>query len=299
MTTTLDTDTLTTGDGVRLRVGEHGPADAPTTLLLVHGWTLTTHTWDRVIDSVLSETNVRVVRFDLRGHGESEAAPAGSATIERCADDVAELIAQRVPTGPIVLAGHSMGGMTIMALAERHPELFAARIAGAALVATSSGDLVAPTLGLPAPIAAIAHRVELGVRGMLANATGKRLSKDSRPLRPGMRWLLFGAGAERQDIADSADWVAACNPSNLAGFRKSLAEHDRAHALAALRSIPVVVLAGSADRLCPLPHSRRIADALPDAQLLVYSGAGHMLPMERTDEVADRITELVRVADRS
>ncbi|WP_243789823.1 alpha/beta fold hydrolase [Saccharopolyspora gloriosae] len=297
MTTTLDTDTLTTSDGVRLRVWEHGPADAATTLLLVHGWTLTTHTWDRVIDAVLSGSSVRIVRFDLRGHGESAAAPAGSATIERCADDVAELIAQRVPTGPIVLAGHSMGGMTIMALAERYPELFAARVAGAALVATSSGDLVAPTLGLPAPIASVANRVEFGVRGALANARGKRLSGNSRALRPGMRWLLFGTGPESRDVADTADWVAACNPSNMAGFRTSLAAHDRAHALTALRSIPVVVLAGLKDRLCPLPHARRIADALPDAELLLYSGAGHMLPLERTGEVADRITELVHAAE--
>ncbi|MEU6132620.1 alpha/beta hydrolase [Saccharopolyspora sp. NPDC047091] len=296
MTTTAsgaDTSTFTTGDGVRLRVHEHGPADAGSTLLLVHGWTLTTHTWDRVIDEVLHQADVRVLRFDLRGHGESDPAPAGTATIERCADDVAELIEQRVPTGPIVLAGHSMGGMTIMALAERHPELFAARIAGAALVATSSGNLAAPTLGLPGPVAAVANRAELGVRGLLAKSGGGRLVRNSRALRPGMRWLLFGASPAAADVAATADWVAACHPPSLAGFRTSLAEHDRAHALEALRDIPVVVLAGGKDRLCPLPHARRIADALPDARLLLYSGAGHMLPLERTDEVADRIVELL------
>lgn len=290
---------FTAGDGTKLRLREEGAPDAPITLVLVHGWTLSSEIWDRVVPAVTTASDVRVLRYDLRGHGDSDAAPAGAASVARCADDLAELIAERVPTGPVVLAGHSMGGMTIMALAERHPELFAERVAAAALVATSSGDLVAPPLGLPRPVARTVHRGELLVRAQLAEARGKRVSKYPAPLRPGMRWLLFGSRPQRRDIAATARWVADCNPANMAAFRASLAEHERTHALAALRNIPVVVLAGLADRLCPLPHARRIADALPDAELLLYAGAGHMLPLERTDEVADRITELLDTATRS
>ncbi|MFR9732136.1 alpha/beta fold hydrolase [Saccharopolyspora sp. MS10] len=299
MTTLPARDTFTTGDGVRLRVREHGPADAATTLLLVHGWTLSSRTWDRVVEAVLAEADVRVLRFDLRGHGDSEPAPAGTATIERCADDLAELIEQRVPTGPVVLAGHSMGGMTIMALAERHPELFAGRVVAAGLVATSSGDLVAPSLGLPAPVAAAANAVERRFRGLLEASRGRRLSRSSRALRPAMRWLLFGARPDAAAVAATAEQVAGCHPSNMAGFRTSLAGHDRAHALAALRSIPVAVFAGLSDRLCPPPHARRIAAELPDAELLLYPRAGHMLPLERADEVAARITALLRATARA
>ncbi|MDA3626207.1 alpha/beta hydrolase [Saccharopolyspora oryzae] len=297
---TTTADEFKTSDGVRLSVVEEGPVDAPVTVVLVHGWALTKHSWDRVATGLPKAAGVeaRVLRFDLRGHGESDAAPRGGASIRRCADDLAELIEDRVPTGPVVLAGHSMGGMTIMALAEQHPELVEQRVAGVALVATSGGDLVAPTLGLPAPVAALANRSERLVRKQLAGASGKRLSSKSAWMRPAMRWLLFGRGPEARDVATTADWVAACNPSNMASFRAALADHDRLGALSALRSKPAVVLSGLADRLTPHTHSRRIAEALPNAKLLIYAGAGHMLPLERTTEVTDRIAELVARAAR-
>lgn len=292
---------FTASDGTRLRVLESGPADAPITLVLVHGWTLTQHTWDEVVAALpaAAETPVRVVRFDLRGHGESDPAPEGTATIERCADDLAELIRERVSTGPVVVAGHSMGGMTLMALAERHRELVDQRVAGIALVASSGGDLAEPSLGLPGPVAKIANAGERALRGQLAKARGRRVSGNSRPLRPGLRWLLFGSRPETAHVAAAAEWVAACHPASMAGFRLALAEHERLAALEAFRSVPTVVLAGNSDRLTPYQHARRMAEALPEARLLVYPGAGHMLPLERTTEVTERLAELVRGAARS
>lgn len=296
----MTAEEFTTSDGARLRVLDEGPADAPITVVLVHGWALTKHTWDRVATGLpeAAGTPLRTLRFDLRGHGESDPAQPGSASIQRCADDLAELIAERVPEGPVVLAGHSMGGMTIMALAEQHPELFARRIAGVALVATSGGDLVAPTLGLPRPVAAVVNRGERVVRKRLAASRGKRLVPQPSWLRPGMRWLLFGQRPASRDVAVTADWVAGCHPANMAAYRRALAEHERHGALAAMRSIPTVVLSGLSDRLTPHSHSRRISDALPGAKLLIYAGAGHMLPLERADEVTDRIAELVTRALR-
>ncbi|MDR7302882.1 alpha/beta fold hydrolase [Haloactinomyces albus] len=292
--------TFTAGDGTDLRVHEDGPSEAPITVVFVHGWTLSRHSWDRVVAElpVAAGMSVRSMSFDLRGHGDSDPAPAGTATIRQCADDLAELLADRVPEGPVVLAGHSMGGMTVMALAERHPQLFADRVSGVALVATSSGDLAAPSLGLPKPLAALFNAGERAVRSRLAAARGRAVTKRSRWMRPGLRWLLFGAEPARADIAATADWVAACHPPSMAGFRASLADHDRVEALAALRSIPVVVLAGLADRLCPYPHARRIVETLPHAEHLVYAGAGHMLPLERSDEVTARIADLVRTVVR-
>ncbi|WP_207954262.1 alpha/beta fold hydrolase [Saccharopolyspora elongata] len=297
---TMTAEEFTTSDGTRLRVVDEGPADAPVAVVLVHGWALTKHTWDRVADGLpeAAGTQLRILRFDLRGHGESDPAQPGSASIRQCADDLAELIAERVPEGPVVLAGHSMGGMTIMAFAEQHPELFARRTAAVALVATSAGDLVAPTLGLPRPVAAVANRGEQAFRKRLAASRGKRLVPQSSWLRPGMRWLLFGRSPEAADVAATADWVAGCHPANMAAYRQALAEHERHGALAALRSVPTVVLSGLADRLTPHSHARRIADALPDAKLLIYAGAGHMLPLERADEVTARIAELVTRALR-
>ncbi|MFI9386169.1 alpha/beta fold hydrolase [Kutzneria sp. NPDC052558] len=276
-----------TSDGTALHVVDEGPADAATTLVLVHAWTLDHTSWDRVASS-LSRT-VRVLRFDHRGHGGSAPAPVGTATIDQLADDLAELIVDRVPTGRIVLAGHSIGGMTMMALAERNPDLIASRVTGAAFVATSSGGLDALTLGLPGPLARAVMRGERVVNARLAKLEHRSLLAKPRLAEPGLRWLLFGPRPRRADVAAAAEQVARVHPASMVGFRTSLRDHSRAAALSVFRDIPTVVLAGGADRLTPAGHSRRIAAELPCAELVIYPGAGHMLPFERGLEVTARI----------
>lgn len=288
---------FTTRDGTTLRVWEEGPEDAPATVVLIHGWTLTAHTWDRVVPALPDTAGpVRVLRYDLRGHGDSDPSPAGTATIAQCADDLAELLEQRVPHGPVILAGHSMGGMTIMALAERHRALLDERVTAVALISTSSGRLANPTFGLPKPLARAINGGERMVRRQLASARRPAVSLYPGVLLPGLRWLLFGEHPQRQDLKASAAWVAACHPPSMAGFRESLAEHERTEVLERLRGLPTVILAGLSDRLTPHGHARRIAGAMPEARLLTYPGAGHMLPLERTGEVTARIADLVRQA---
>lgn len=281
-----------TSDGTVLHVDHTGPATG-VTVLLVHGWTLDHTSWDRVVDAL---PGTRVTRYDHRGHGGSAPSPHGTATIEQAADDLAELITERVPDGPIVLAGHSMGGMTAMALAERHPALFASRIAGVALVATSSGGLADTTLGLPKWLARRVAGGEHRLNAKLASARRRSLLRNPKLAVPGLRWLLFGSRPRRTDVLATATQVARCHPASLAGFRASINEHERAAALAACRDIPVVVAVGGADRLTPLRHARRIAAELPSARLVIYPRAGHMLPCERDVDIAAHIAQLVELA---
>ncbi|MCP2259605.1 Pimeloyl-ACP methyl ester carboxylesterase [Streptoalloteichus tenebrarius] len=287
-------------DGTELHVVSQGPADAEVTVVLLHGWTLTSDTWRWVAGELASRdgAGARVLRYDIRGHGRSTPTGAEGATLDRIADDAAELIAALAPEGPLVLAGHSMGGMTIMALADRHPELFT-RVAGVALVNTSSGGLRGITLGLPGVLGRAVLAVERRVTRRIGRSRRPVLAPRSKPLRPALRWLLFGDRVERGDLVDAARQVACCHPVALAGFRVALDEHERWHALKVLRGRPVVVLAGGMDRLTPPSHSRVIADALPGAELVVYGGAGHMLPFERAIEVTERIAGLVRHAAAS
>ncbi len=277
-----------TSDGTALFVSESGEFDGAT-IVLIHGWTLDHTSWDRVAAALPG----KVVRYDHRGHGGSAPAPRGTATIEQTADDLAELIEARVPTGPVVLVGHSMGGMAAMALAERHPALFADRIGAVGLVATSSGGLSELTLGLPRwlarPVMAAERRIDKRIAGM-------RRSRLGRPAGPTLKWLLFGAGAAPADVRATADQVGRCHPASMAAFRLSLNEHERRAALAALREIPVTILAGGVDRLTPLTHARAIADELPGARLMIYPQAGHMLPYERTEEVAAHVAALATQA---
>ncbi|GAA3629989.1 pimeloyl-ACP methyl ester carboxylesterase [Lentzea atacamensis] len=254
-------------DRLNVVTSESSPSDV--TAVLLHGWTMDLTTWDRVAAALPG----RVVRYDVRGHGLS----TGSAlTLSELADDLAAVLDEYVPTGRIVLAGHSLGGMTIMALAEQRPELFS-RVTGVALVATSCGDL--PRLSGVERLAGrwLVRRPKVGF---------------GRLITPGLR-VTFGRGARWADVRAAAAMAGATTGEAFVGLREELTRHQRREALSVLSSIPTVVMAGSWDVLTPMRHSRAIADALPSAEFVIYPKAGHMLPFERSEDVARRIAALM------
>jgi pimeloyl-ACP methyl ester carboxylesterase len=108
-----------------------------------------------------------------------------------------------------------------------------------------------------------------------------------------VRALVFGRHARRADVLSVAEQALAAHPPSVAAFRASIAEHERRDALAALHGTPTVVLVGDRDRLCPQRHARAIAAALPDARIVLFPGAGHMINLERADEVAAQIAGLL------
>jgi pimeloyl-ACP methyl ester carboxylesterase len=285
-------------DGVPLHVRLDGPRDAPVTVVLVHGWSLDHRTWGPVARSLAyGAAPVRVVRPDHRGHGRSAAVAPESMTIDQLADDLAEVVSATAPDGPLVLAGHSMGGMTLMALAERHPDVVA-RAGGIALVATASGGLAERPFGLAPPAAEVYRRVERRVYGT-RRWSGRETLGDPRLLAPAMRWLLLGSRPSAEARRITCETVAACRPLTLSGFRSTLEAHERHAALAAFADIRTVLLVGSRDRLTPVRAARRIAEALPSAGLTIFPDAGHMLPLERVSGVGSRIAALATGAVRS
>ena len=114
---------VTLPDGVQLHVEVSGPADAPVTVVLLHGWCLDRRTWHHQIAALetLTENAPRIITYDTRGHGRSGSTRLRSATLGQLGDDLAEVLRRFAPTGPVVLAGHSMGGMAIMEYAHTHP----------------------------------------------------------------------------------------------------------------------------------------------------------------------------------
>ncbi len=285
-----------TADGTRLHLTEHGPADAPLTMVLCHGWTLDERSWGLVVRALTARERFRVVTYDHRGHGRSDPARPGTATISQLGDDLAELLTARVE-GRVVLAGHSMGGMAIMALAEQHPRLVADRVAGAAFINTSCCDLVPIDLNLAPVIARLVARGEtrLMKSRMIARWMRKRAvtAKRARLISPGVRWLLLGDRPVPEAVTVTARCVAQTRSANIVDFRPTFDDHDRRAALAAFADIPTLVLGGVRDRLTPLRHLQPIAAELPDATVVTYAGAGHMVPLERAEQVAVRIGELV------
>lgn len=149
-------------DGTRLHAeidetAETTSADSDQlTVVFCHGYSLNLDLWH--YQRLAVRGRYRTVFWDQRGHGRSRRGPTGSATIEQMGADLRAVIEATAPEGPLVLVGHSMGGMTIMSLAAHEPELFEARVVGVALVATSAGGLGNLDLGLDR-LGRLVHRV--------------------------------------------------------------------------------------------------------------------------------------------
>lgn len=297
-------EAVTTRDGVRLNVEITGGYDAPVTVVLSHGWLCSTRTWHHQLGGLpdLLGDRVRVLAYDFRGHGASGPAPAGSTTIDQLADDTLEVLEAVAPDGPLVFAGHSMGGMVAMALADREPELVRERFAGLVLIGTSAGQVTSRPFGLPARLdrfAALVAAPVLAAAGRNADRRlgNKRLNLPSLP-RPTVRRFAFGKQADPDEVAVLADDVARTPGLSLTGFFGAIADHDRSTALAALDGVPVEVMHGTRDRLISPRHGNRLAASIPGARLWMYPGAGHMLMQERPRDVNHRLAALARKALR-
>lgn len=293
--------TVAADDGVPLSVEEIDPVDggkAELTVVLVHGFALSRLCWyyQRKELTRLTSPRVRQVLFDQRGHGRSGRPSEDSCTIEQLGRDLDVVVRSVAPTGPLVLIGHSMGGMAIMALAEQCPELFAQRVRGVALIGTSAGEV--GRAGLPRPVLS---RYNLFVRtlGDIA-AWQPRMVEWARSAGDGVtrqmvRWLAFGDGLVDPALTDFMMRMLAVTPvSVLAHFVPTLGTHNRYAALAGLRHCAVSVISGDQDELTPISHGERIAAELPHATLARVAGAGHMVMLERPQLVNEEVIRLVR-----
>ncbi|WP_256517353.1 alpha/beta fold hydrolase [Actinoplanes aksuensis] len=287
---------LTLPDGVRLHVEAHGPADAPVTVVLLHGWCQDRRTWQHQVAAlhVLGARRPRVITYDARGHGRSGATNLSGATLSRLGDDLAEVLRRHAPTGPVVLGGHSLGGMTIMEFAHSHPEVFADRVAGLFLVSTTAEGHTHTQYGLPSRLAALMRAGETVGAGLLARSGPWCPHRALLPaLRPAVRWLLFGDECDNEALELAMRSFGRASLRSIGGFRPSVGAQQRLETLAALADVPAAVLVGERDRLTPPPCARSIAEALPFADLSVLPGAGHMLPLERPHEVSAALTAVV------
>jgi pimeloyl-ACP methyl ester carboxylesterase len=287
-------ETVTCSDGVKLAVYEAGPSTASLTVVFVHGYTVNADCWAIQVRE-FAGTGVRMVLYDHRGHGASEVGPAKDDTIEQLGRDLSEVLRQRVPEGPVLLVGHSMGGMTIMALAEQQPELFGRRIVGAALIDTSSAGMGEVCLGLPAALATPMNRLlPHAARAAPLNRRAERLrAADSDLARLINARVAFAPGAGAAAQAAMARMQAPMKLETMASFLPTFVTHDRTAALRALDEIPVVIMVGELDVLTPPSHSRVMADALPKARLITVPGSGHMLMMEAPEAVTEQLRSLI------
>jgi pimeloyl-ACP methyl ester carboxylesterase len=280
--------TISSADGTTLHAEVFGPEEG-TTVVLAHGWTESLTYWTYVIKE-LSEQGLRVVAYDLRGHGDSEPAAGDDYSIERFGEDLEAVLQACLPSGQqAVVAGHSLGAMAIAAWAEQHE--VEPRVGAAALMNTGVGDLVAEHLVLPLPAIAQALNRTLSVHGFLGNRAP--VPRFSTPLgHAALRYIAFGPDATPGQVAFFERMLVRNPPDIRAKVGMAMSELELYDALPRL-TVPTVVIAGEKDRLTPPAHARKIAEMLPQLkELIVLPGTGHMMALEQPDVVSKALAEL-------
>jgi pimeloyl-ACP methyl ester carboxylesterase len=263
-----ETMKLATDDGAILRVHVAGPPDGRP-VVMAHGWTESLEVWAPV-GRRLVESGDRVVLYDQRGHGESTFGDDGFGP-ERLGQDMGTILEQ-LDLHDAVLVGHSMGGVAVQQFVVDHPDVAAERVSALVLVSTFAFGVGGhPTDRVTqwfAGSAGIERAFTLAGPVLTRSAVGKVVCY------PHVRYL-----GERW-INTPAEVRKAC----VAGLQTV----DLRTRLAKL-SIPTTVVVGSRDTLTPPRMAGAIAGAIPNARLVEVPGAGHMLPFEAPDRVADLI----------
>lgn len=294
-----ESGTAATGVGTRRRRLFGRKAPAPVTVVFSHGYCLNQDSWH--FQRAALRGLVRTVHWDQRSHGRSERGrdQAGGVTvgINQLGRDLKAVIDAAAPEGRLVLVGHSMGGMTMMALAEQYPQLIRDRVASVAFVGTSSGKLGEVSFGLPIAGVNAVRRVLPGVLRALGSQAelverGRRATAD---LFAGLiKRYSFGSRDVDPAVERFAERLIESTPIDVvAEFYPAFTEHDKSHVLPAFRDLPVLILAGDKDLVTPSSHSEAIADQLPEAELVIVPDAGHLVMLEHPETVTDRLADLL------
>ncbi|WP_280233356.1 alpha/beta fold hydrolase [Nocardia cyriacigeorgica] len=294
---------VTTVDGARLRVHAYGPADGEV-IVLVHGWSCSIEYWNPQINA-FADTH-RVVCYDQRGHGESQAGtlPPSADTM---ADDLAAVLdATLRPGKQAVLVGHSMGGITLQAWAARHPDQVIRRAKAAVLLNTTSGNIrydtdLLPLLNKPLMVAERPVTVfGAGVRMPIAIAetllTAPVPIPGGWPARAVLKARIMSPDATADQVEFALGVVRSCRPLARGKHAAALADLELGEAAAAL-AVPTTVIAGSRDNLLPERMSRIIADTLDRAgNLAGYHvwPTGHLTNIEAADRFNDELARIIR-----
>lgn len=288
-----------TDDGVDLHIEQLGPEDAAVTVVLVHGFGSDAREYGHQCEAL--RTRARLLLFDHRGHGRSGWGTYRSATMERLGRDLGEVVDQQAGQGPIVLVGHSMGGMAVLSLAGQRPELFGSRVVGVGLLSTAAGHLTQAEL--PDGTARVA--VRMGAARVLAWAVWflapaiDLVEPFHRPWgRRALLTVMLGQdGAPREAAALVQDTWVRTRHSVVAAFFPAMVGYNRTDSLGVLSRVPTLVLAGDDDRIIPWQRGRQLADEIGDgARFVVVPGAGHMVNLTHPEPVNSALAELL---DRS
>ncbi len=272
---------VTTPDGVVLHTEVDEGVTDDLTLLFVHGYGLNLDCWH--FQRLHFRGLVRQVFYDQRSHGRSGRSEAELCRIPQVADDLHQVLEEVVGPGPVLLIGHSMGGMAIMRLAKVYPELFGTQILGVALFCTSAGELAyhSPIRGIPGrafhriaePLMAGLNRIPELV------AQGRRAGSDLGFVVT--RRLAFGPDVPPSYVDFASEMLAEIPLEVVADYFPAFRELDEYQPLEIVSTVPTVVVGCEDDVITPIEHTARIIDLLPDAEAIRVEKCGHLGMIEK------------------
>lgn len=285
-------------DGTPLHVEVDGPDDAEVTVVFSHGWMSDLGTW-RLQREALRGTSLRRVFYDQRGHGRSgwTGLHEDEVGVRQLADDLAAVIEAAAPTGTVLLVGHSMGGMTVIAFAGRHPEIMRHRVDGVLLCATTARPLAETiTLGIPDRFVrtrAVVRRyagTALSVLGLLPTWLVELLG--TAPYR--LSSTLFAVGPRGGVEAQVATAGALFRTPLTVGSQclRALLEHDERGSLGGLDPTRVTVIVPGRDRLVPRADQLEVAALAGGARVVTAPHSGHMVTLEAAELVTAELLGL-------
>ncbi|WP_343600141.1 alpha/beta hydrolase [Mycobacterium sp.] len=297
---TLDRDrgsVVTTPDGVALAVREAGPVDAPLTVVFAHGYCLRMGAFHFQRTRLAGEwgERVRMVFYDQRGHGLSGEAPPESYTLPQLGRDLETVLQATAPRGPVVLVGHSMGGMTVLAHARQFPHHYGSKVVGVALISSAAEGVS------KSPLGEILQNPALEAVRFTARSAPRLVHRSRNAARSVIGPILRAASYDDVDVSPSVvafsqDMMLGTPIPTMVEFLHALEAHDETAALPTLARIPTLIVCGDHDLVTPEEYSRRMAQALPRSELVIIDRAGHLALLGKPHPVNDG---LVRLAARA
>lgn len=264
-------------DGTRLHVEVAG--DGPT-IVFVHGYSLNLSTWHYQIRDLTRQ--YRLVLYDHRGHGKTGHPATEDWSLEALARDLRAVV--QAAGGPVVLCGHSMGGMTVLKFCDLFPELIGTEVAGIVLVDTTSADVVGGLLpGKFRSFRAAAQAVQEAVLPAISTLDPRGVDRLRRSATD-LAWLLvrrmgFGPKASPAQVAFVEKVLADTPTETWLGLLPALSGLDVSEVLPKI-DVPALIVVGSHDRLTPPGSAERIAKGIARSEVVKISGAGHMAMLE-------------------
>lgn len=229
------------------------------TLLLLHGFPLNSNLWEPQMDDL--RDIARVLAPDLRGHGLSDAGEAPY-SIGLMADDCLGLLEAVGVQEPVVLCGHSMGGYVAFEFCRRYPEWVGALV----LVATRAAD------DTPEGREARDKMAERARKEGVAVIADEMLPKILAP---------ENYENDRELVAYVRDMMESTTIRGMVGALRAMKERADSRPLLSEIAVPVLIICGDEDQIIPLSEAEEMRDALPNAELALIEGAGHLPNLEQ------------------